>query len=251
MAAQAMKFPGWPANLALSAVFANRDYEPAAKQRDAEVAAKLAATGIAFQTFKDQAIFDGDEVLTQAGQPFSVFTPYKNAWLKRLTAADWTAHRLRRPPCRQRPRRRSQPRRDRLRGNRSGGARHPSRDVRRPAPVERLPRRTHRALWRAARFSGGQRRLLPVGASALRDHFDSRTGPRWPSERRADTWLSELIWRDFYFMILDHFPQVVDHAFKPEYDAIQWAHWPEAFRSLVRGANRLPAGRCRDASAEP
>ena len=75
--------------LGVAAVFANRDYEPAAKRRDAAVAAGLAAAGIEFQTCKDQAIFDGAEVLTQAGKPFSVFTPYKNAWLKRLCAGDY------------------------------------------------------------------------------------------------------------------------------------------------------------------
>jgi deoxyribodipyrimidine photolyase len=53
---------------------------------------RLSAAGIAFHALKDQAIFDGDEVLTQAGKPFSVFTPYKNAWLKRLTAADYAAY---------------------------------------------------------------------------------------------------------------------------------------------------------------
>jgi deoxyribodipyrimidine photo-lyase len=53
----------------------------------------LRSSGIAFHDLKDQAIFDGDnEVLTQAGKPFSVFTPYKNAWLKRLTAADYAAY---------------------------------------------------------------------------------------------------------------------------------------------------------------
>ena len=60
-------------------------------------------------------------------------------------------------------------------------------------------------------------------------------------ERRADTWLSELIWRDFYFMILDHFPQVAGHAFKPEYDTIQWAHWPEGYSPP--GAPGAPATR--------
>jgi deoxyribodipyrimidine photo-lyase len=47
------------------------------------------AQGIAFESFKDQVIFDGTEVLTQAGRPYTVFTPYKNAWLKRLTDDDW------------------------------------------------------------------------------------------------------------------------------------------------------------------
>lgn len=59
--------------LGVSVVFANRDYEPAAKARDAEVSRGLMAAGIDFVHLKDQAIFDGDEVLTQAGKPFSVF----------------------------------------------------------------------------------------------------------------------------------------------------------------------------------
>ena len=59
-------------------------------------------------------------------------------------------------------------------------------------------------------------------------------------ERRADTWLSELVWRDFYFMILDHFPRVADHAFKPEYDAIQWAHWPEGYAAWCAGQTGYP-----------
>ena len=59
-------------------------------------------------------------------------------------------------------------------------------------------------------------------------------------EQKADTWLSELIWRDFYFMILDHFPRVVGHAFKPEYDAIQWANRPEAFAAWCEGRTGYP-----------
>ena len=88
------EIPALARQLGVAAVYANRDYEPAAKQRDDAVAASLAAVGIAFHDFKDQAIFARDEVLTQAGRPFSVFTPYKNAWLKRLTAADMAAY-----PC--------------------------------------------------------------------------------------------------------------------------------------------------------
>jgi deoxyribodipyrimidine photo-lyase len=78
--------------LGVAAVFTNRDYEPQAKQRDAAVAAALKADGIAFESFKDQAVLDGQEVLTQAGSPYTVFTPYRNAWLKRLTEDDWQPH---------------------------------------------------------------------------------------------------------------------------------------------------------------
>ena len=72
------EIPTLARELGVATVFANRDYEPAAKARDARVAEQLQADGIDFHSSKDQAIFDGDEVLTQAGKPFSVFTPYKN-----------------------------------------------------------------------------------------------------------------------------------------------------------------------------
>ncbi|MGE5338799.1 MAG: deoxyribodipyrimidine photo-lyase, partial [Gemmatimonadota bacterium] len=71
--------------LRVDAVFANGDYEPYAIARDAQVAAALGAAGRQLLTFKDQVIFEKGELLTGAGRPFSVFTPYKNAWLKALT----------------------------------------------------------------------------------------------------------------------------------------------------------------------
>ena len=72
--------------LDVDAVFTNHDYEPQAVTRDAHVAAMLRAQGIAFETRKDHVIFEKDEVITGTGKFFSVFTPYKNAWLKRLQA---------------------------------------------------------------------------------------------------------------------------------------------------------------------
>src|SRR5262249_4378518 len=71
--------------LAVDAVFTNRDYEPEALMRDAQVGAALERDGRAFHTFKDHVIFENDEIRTGSNMPFSVFTPYKNAWLKRLT----------------------------------------------------------------------------------------------------------------------------------------------------------------------
>lgn len=71
--------------LQVDAVFVSHDDEPDAIERDADVAAKLACDGRHFRDFKDQAIFERDELLTQAGTPFTVFTPYKRAWLKAVT----------------------------------------------------------------------------------------------------------------------------------------------------------------------
>ena len=80
--------PRLAVRLGVEAVYANRDYEPAAIERDRDVAARLAGAGIAFFDFKDQVIFERDEVLTRDGRPFSVFTPYRNAWRGRLETSD-------------------------------------------------------------------------------------------------------------------------------------------------------------------
>ena len=77
------EIPALAAELGVDAVFANRDYEPAAKARDAHVAERLRADGRGFEAFKDQVLFDGVEVLTAAGRPYTVYTPYRKAWLRR------------------------------------------------------------------------------------------------------------------------------------------------------------------------
>ena len=79
--------PALARELGVAAVHANRDYEPAAIARDEAVASSLEAPGIAFVTHKDHVIFERDEVLSKTGTPYSVFTPYKRAWLERLSPA--------------------------------------------------------------------------------------------------------------------------------------------------------------------
>ncbi len=233
------EIPALARQLGVDMVYANRDYEPSAKVRDNKVADSLQTSGIAFQATKDQAIFDGNEVLTQAGKPFSVFTPYKNAWLKRLTTVDHAEW----PCC----------------------------GTLAPCPVPALPTleqlgfvqtdlaalgiRTGmsgaRTLWdefrsgRMARY--GALRDFPAikGVSYLSVHLrfgtiSIRELVRSALAEESNTWLNELIWRDFYFMILDHFPQVVGHAFKPEYDAIHWANWPEGLAAWQAGRTGYP-----------
>ena len=78
--------------LGVHAVFTNKDYEPAAIERDRVVALALEQSDIAFHSYKDHVIFEHQEVLTGQGGVFSVFTPYKNAWLKKLQINDIDAH---------------------------------------------------------------------------------------------------------------------------------------------------------------
>jgi deoxyribodipyrimidine photo-lyase len=233
------EIPALARQLGVTAVFTNRDYEPAAKQRDMAVAANLRASGVAFHDLKDQAIFDKDEILTQAGKPYSVFTPYKNAWLRRLTAADCASYRCT----------------GRLAGSELAGV---------PSLAEIGFENTDllelgiqpgmsgaRNLWQAfsaermARY--GDLRDFPAikGVSYLSVHqrfgtVSIRELVRTAHACEANAWLSELIWRDFYFMILDHFPHVVGHAFKPAYDQIQWANCPTAFAVWCAGRTGYP-----------
>ncbi|MEP6964693.1 MAG: deoxyribodipyrimidine photo-lyase, partial [Polaromonas sp.] len=74
------------ARWSVDAVFANHDDEPQALARDAQVEALLENRGVAFHSFKDHLVFERGELLTQAGKPYSVFTPYKNAWLRKVDA---------------------------------------------------------------------------------------------------------------------------------------------------------------------
>jgi deoxyribodipyrimidine photo-lyase len=98
--------PELATKLRVGAVFANRDYEPGARARDDAVAKLLASKGIGFHTCKDQVIFERDEVLTRQRTPFTVFTPYRKAWLEALSPSDVAPHdvkkyaaQLARPPA--------------------------------------------------------------------------------------------------------------------------------------------------------
>ena len=258
--------PRLAAELGVDAVYANRDYEPAAVARDDAVSAALQTRGCVWRSFKDQVVFEQSEVLTGAGKPFSVFTPYKNAWLKRVSEADLAERRveargrLRRPdPAEDRPA--GSARASRSDGREAqdglasgpGGGDAPARETLRSLEsmgfqrtnlgtlgiaggeaaaeklfeqfCERIARyrdtRDYPALRGPSYLSVHLRfGTIPVRALARRAMEIARADPR--SAEGANTWLSELIWRDFYFQILHHHPRVVDRAFRPEYDRIAW-----------------------------
>ncbi len=234
------EIPQLALSLGVQAVFANRDYEPAAKTRDAGVATQLGARGIDFLQFKDQAVFEGRELLTQTGKPYTVFTPYKNAWLKRLSTLDYSAY-----PCAA----------GQLAADFAKGI--PSLEDLGFAPsnigeLGILPGMSGaRARWQAFAAHSLERyaslRDYPAirGVSYLSVHL--RFGTLSIRElvsnalaAKADAWLNELIWRDFYFMILDQFPQVVGHAFKTEYDQIHWVQDGDVFAAWCKGQTGYP-----------
>ncbi|MET3116894.1 deoxyribodipyrimidine photo-lyase [Undibacterium sp. GrIS 1.8] len=229
------EIPRLAAELHASVVFANHDYEPQAIARDNIVKTRLASFNCALHTRKDQVIFEKDEVLSLAGTTFSVFTAYKNAWLKKFYAegsdfyskpypVETYADRLRAFPDESIPSLQAMGFSDtsdshmNIPAGMSGGAklledflhRIHRYDLARDYPAVKGPSYLSVHL----RFGTVSVRHLVREAMACVRTVADQSG--------AQTWLNELIWRDFYFMILNHHPRVVGHAFKPDYDAIQW-----------------------------
>jgi deoxyribodipyrimidine photo-lyase len=235
--------PALAASLNAQAVFANHDYEPDAQARDAAVAHDLADRAIAFHTFKDQVIFERAEILSQAGHPFSVFTPYRNAWLKALTPAhvasfpdDPQAGALAKPPVIE-----AMPSLEAIGFRRTNLAR-----LRVPTGMQGGSALFADFRQRVAKYREARDFPAVKGPSYLSVHLRFGTvsirelaafahaASLAPDGLGAATWLSELIWRDFYAQILWHHPRVVHAAFKPEFatlsfpnDAGKLAAWSE------------------------
>ncbi len=239
--------------LGVDAVFANHDYEPQAMARDAKIHALLDSQSVAFHTFKDHVIFEQSEVLTLAAKPYSVFTPYKNAWLKRIDAfylkpyaaekyADALAtipaeHRTGIPPLEAMGFTQTNLKTLKIPTGTTGGqqlfddflSRIDDYGQTRNFPAVKGPS----YLGVHLRFGTVSVRQLANEALAL-----SRQG-----SEGATVWLSELIWRDFYAQILSNFPHAATQAFKPEYDRIGWEHGPQAdalFKAWCEGQTGYP-----------
>jgi len=242
--------PALAAETGAQAVLANHDYEPAARDRDAAVRLALERDGRRLLTFKDQAIFERDELLTGQGRPFSVYTPYRNAWLERVAPADLAPHEVR------------------LDGSLADGRGVPAV----PALAALGFEPTGLRELGVVAGSSGARAAFDDFATRIGRYRDARDYPaiRGPSYlsvhlrfgtisirelarfawqvRHADadsaegaaTWLSELIWRDFYFQILHHHPRVVDEAFRPEYDRIRWVDDDALFAAWCEGRTGYP-----------
>ncbi|MGX5820478.1 cryptochrome/photolyase family protein [Chitinophaga lutea] len=213
----------------VKAVYANRDYEPYARRRDAAMAKQLSAKGIAFHTYKDQVIFDTDEVVKDNGEPYTVFTPYSRKWRSLLTPfycqpypVEKYAHAWCRQPARPVP------------SLEAIGFTPTRRDFPPSDPEDAL-----------LRFYD-QTRDFPAqsGTSRLSVHLRFGTISIRELVTRAlplnETFLKELIWREFYQMILWHFPYVEGHAFKKEYDRIVWRNNEAEFAAWSRGETGFP-----------
>ena len=240
--------------LGVQAVYASHDDEPFALQRDAAVRGALADAGVALHTGKDHVVFERSEVLTGSGTPYTVFTPYRTAWLTKLEPFFVRAYPVERHA-------------DALAAPPAGvsvalpslqalGFEHSNlRELRMPTGrsgahtllADFLPRMADYGTARDfpavkgpsylsvhLRFGTVSIRELAAAACARIEHGEA-TG--------AAVWLSELIWRDFYHQLLHHHPHVAGASFRPEYDRIRWeegAHADALFAAWCEGRTGYP-----------
>ena len=236
--------PALAGKLGAQAVYANHDYEPVAKERDADVGLSLKRQGCVLHTCKDHVIFEKDEVLTQSGRPFTVFTPYKRTWLNKLNpfyckSYPVDAYRValappvqsRRPTLGQIGFLPTNLKRMKLPAGMTG-ARILLRDF-----LQRIDSYRDRRNYPGIRGVSYLSVHLRFGTISIRELVRIAASDQ---SAGAQSWLSELIWRDFYFGILHHFPHVVGHAFRPEYDALCFSNSKTHFAAWCDGRTGFP-----------
>lgn len=252
------EIPALARRLGVEVVYTNHDDDPYALARDAEVSTTLLALGVGFRTFKDCVVFERREVLTQGGEPYKVFTPYSRAWWALLSARAMAEHTV------------TEGRFAPVAALEKGGVRVGNHTL------EEIGF-TRGELWLEPGTRGGQERLEQF-ADRMGRYEEERNFPALNSTsglsvhlrhgtisvreclrfaQRHDSpgavkWTTELIWRDFYHMILSQFPHVVDTAFQPAYQDLEWPGSEAHFVAWATGQTGYPlvdaAMRCLNAT---
>jgi deoxyribodipyrimidine photo-lyase len=211
------------------AIYANEDYEPYAVERDNRVKEIIESKGSRFLTFKDQVIFEKDEVIKDNGEPYTVFTPYSKKWKSTLTAFY----------CKSFPSSKyfmslkhvdpfPFPSLQDI-GFEKAEKKFPSRSVKQSIIEHYSTQRDFPSIQGTSRLSVH----LRFGTISIRTLVQIAL-------KKNEVWLNELIWREFYQMILWHFPRVANKAFKSAYDFIEWRNDPTEFQLWCDGMTGYP-----------
>ena len=223
--------PSIAKQLGCSAVYTNRDYEPYALERDKQIFASLEDLGISFIGSKDHVIFEKNEVTKDDGLPYTIFTPYARKWKATLTETSlssystslYSAHFARREKVQE------------LISMKELGFED---EELFPFPDRSFPESIVEQYHENRNFP------MVNGTSRLSLHLrfgtiSIRQLARFARDRN-ETYLNELIWRDFYQMIIYHFPHSVQGSFKKQYDKIQWEQNEEHFQAWCTGETGYP-----------
>jgi len=213
----------------IECVYTNHDYEPYANERDVAVKEFLINNKIEFKTYKDQCIFEKDEVVKDDGKPYTIFTPYSRKWKLRLTDFHVKPYPNKKyfknfiqtktfniPTLKEL-------------GFEKSGLEFPSTTISKSIVANYKEQRDFPAI---------------KGTSKLSLHLRFGTVSIRALAKQAlllnETWLNELIWRDFYMMILYHFPHVAKNSFKTQYDRIEWRNNEHEFKAWCEGKTGFP-----------
>lgn len=243
------EIPRLAQQLQVAAVYANRDYEPLAIARDEQVAQALLGEERTLHLFKDQVLFEQDEILTQTGKPYGVFTPYKRAHLAKLNAFYLKAY----PVQRYLSNLASMPAAAMPSLESLGFSRTNLKSMRLPTGMAGAQQLFHDFLQRIEDYEQARNYPAIKGVSYLSVHLRFGTisirqlaQAAWQlslaGNAGAATWLSELIWRDFYFQVCYHRPdlQLERRAYRPEYDQLPFANDRDWFAAWCEGRTGFP-----------
>ena len=213
----------------ITAVYANHDYEPYARQRDKAINALLKEKGIAFKTCKDQVIFEKSEIAKDSSEPYVVYTPYANKWLQNFDGMALPDH----------P---SEALLSKLTvhpypflsleeiGFKPSEVKVPAFDITHTLIADYQATRDFPALDGTSKLGP----YLRFGAVSIR-----RIAEKARQEHNK-TFLKELIWREFFMQILWHFPHTASKSFKPQYDRIKWRNNEKEFENWCQGKTGYP-----------
>ncbi len=213
----------------VKAVFANRDYEPYALERDKSIFALLEKNNIPFKGSKDQVIFEKDEVIKDDGSPYTIYTPYSKKWkaklndfyLKSYPSEKYVDDFLK---AKMRP----------IHTLNEMGFQE--------SDCEFPSEKTNREIVADYHLTRDIPSLRGTSRLSLHLRFGTISIRKLANEVRTlnEKYLNELIWRDFYQMILFHFPHSAQSAFKPAYDRVQWIFDETQFNAWKEGRTGYP-----------
>lgn len=209
----------------ISTIYTNKDYEPYARKRDGEIRDLAQDNNIAFKRYKDQVIYEENDVLKADGKPYTIYTPFKNVWRKQFIAAVHLPHSIEKLTANFAKSAHSFPSLNDLKMEKSTIVVKPFslNDLAEYPEMRDLPAEDKTS------YLSPHLRFGTIGIRSLVQQV-----------KHHEVFLNELIWREFFMQILYHFPKVVDQSFKVKYDAITWRNNEAEFETWCKGETGYP-----------
>ena len=213
----------------IKSVYTNRDYEPYALERDKSIKSFLEKKNVTYKSFKDQVIFEKDEVVKDDGNPYKVYTPYSRKWIEKLNARGFET-------CK------SETKLNSLASLelpyltlKEIGFDEKEFDI----PLFNIDSKTIEKYEETRNFPY-LNSTSRIGAHLRFGFVSIRKLVEKAHKKSNKTYLKELIWREFFMQILWHFPYTQEKSFKPKYDRIKWLNNDEEFKKWCEGNTGYP-----------